>query len=211
MYRHDSIPDGTAALNSAASSAGWSVTATEDASVFVDRTLMALDVVVFLSTTGDVLNDEQQAAFEAFIRAGKGFVGIHSASDTEYDWPFYGELVGAYFREHPAIQEASVTIEDATHSTMAGLPATWTRTDEWYAFQANPRPNVHVLMTLDETSYEPGSSTMNGDHPVAWWHEYEGGRAFYTALGHTKESYTDPTFMRHLTQAIDWAGGRTSD
>ena len=208
VFRHDSIPAGRDALMSAGSGAGWTFSATEDASVFTDDGLASFDVVVFLSTTGDVLDETQQAAFERFIRAGKGFVGIHSASDTEYDWPFYGELVGAYFREHPAIQQATINLEDAADPTMAGLSNPWTRTDEWYAFKANPRANVHVLMTLDEASYAPGTATMGSDHPIAWLHEYEGGRAFYTALGHTKESYADPAFIRHLTQAITWAGRR---
>ncbi len=207
-YHHDSIPDGQAALEKIAVSAGWTLSTTDDASVFTDRGLGALDVVVFLSTTGDVLDDDQQAAFERFIRAGKGFVGVHSASDTEYDWPFYGELVGAYFREHPAIQAADLKLEDANDPTTVGLPATWSRTDEWYAFRDNPRPNVHVLLTLDESSYSPGTATMGADHPITWLHEYAGGRAFYTALGHTKQSYGEPLFLGMLTHAIEWAGKR---
>lgn len=207
-FRHDSIPDGRAALMNVAASAGWTLSATEDSSVFTDEALTPLDVVVFLSTTGDVLDDAEQAAFERFMRSGKGFVGIHSATDTEYDWAFYGGLVGAYFREHPAIQQATLHIEDASDPTMAGLPVTWSRTDEWYAFKDNPRPNVHVLITLDEASYSPGTATMGADHPITWLHEYEGGRAFYTALGHTKESYTDPLFVGMLTRAIEWAAGR---
>jgi type 1 glutamine amidotransferase len=207
-FRHDSIPDGIAALTNVAAENGWNLSATEDDSVFTDDGLAPLDVVVFLSTTGDVLDDTEQASFERFIRAGKGFVGIHSASDTEYDWAFYGELVGAYFREHPDIQQATLHIEDASDPTMSGLPATWTRTDEWYAFQTNPRPNVHVLITLDETSYSPGSATMGADHPITWSHDYEGGRAFYTALGHTKESYSEPLFVAMLTRAIEWAARR---
>jgi type 1 glutamine amidotransferase len=122
------------------------------------------------------------------LRSGKGFVGIHAASDTEYDWPWYGGLVGAYFREHPTVQAADVVVEDTAHPATLGLPNPWRRSDEWYAFKANPRRNVHVLLSLDESSYSVGSSTMNGDHPVAWCHEYDGGRAFYTALGHTSES-----------------------
>jgi type 1 glutamine amidotransferase len=207
-YRHDSIPDGQAALEKLGASSGWAVTTSDDASVFTDAELAALDVVVFLSTTGDVLDETQQAAFERFIRAGKGFVGIHSASDTEYDWPFYGELVGAYFREHPEIQAADLKLEDAGDPTTAGLPAIWTRTDEWYAFRDNPRPNVHVLLTLDESSYAPGAATMGDDHPVTWLHEYAGGRAFYTALGHTKQSYGEPLFLGMLERAIEWAGRR---
>jgi type 1 glutamine amidotransferase len=209
QFRHDSIEDGRAALMAMATTAGWTLAATEDATRFNDDVLGALDVVVFLSTTGNVLDDTQQGAFERFVTSGKGWVGIHSASDTEYDWAFYGGLVGAYFREHPtAIQEATLNVEDGSHPSTAGLPATWTRTDEWYAFQSNPRPDVHVLISLDETSYDPGTANMAGDHPVAWWHEYQGGRAFYTALGHTSESYADPLFLGHVEHAIEWAGGR---
>jgi cytochrome c len=207
-YRHASIPDGIAALTSAGPAAGFTVTASEDASLFTDSGLANLDVVVFLSTTGDILDDDQQAAFERFIESGKGFVGIHSASDTEYDWAFYGALVGAYFREHPDIQPATLNLEDPSDPTLVGVPSPWTRTDEWYAFQSNPRPNVHVLMTLDESSYDPGTATMGPDHPITWSHEYAGGRAFYTALGHTSESYADPIFVGMLTRAIAWAAGR---
>jgi len=206
-FRHDSIPDGINAFTKLATKNGWGLMATEDPAVFGDDKLGAVDVVVFMSTTGDVLDDTQQGAFERFIRAGGGFVGVHSASDTEYDWAFYGELVGAYFREHPAIQEATVVVEDTANPIVAGIPARWTRTDEWYAFKTNPRPNVHVLMSLDESSYQPGTSAMGGDHPTTWLHEYEGGRAFYTALGHTQESYADPLFVGMLERAVEWAAG----
>jgi type 1 glutamine amidotransferase len=209
QYHHDSILAGTAALVAQGADRNWTIDSTDDPSVFSDAGLQTLDVVVFLSTTGDVLSDTQQTAFENFIRAGGGFVGIHSASDTEYDWSFYGGLVGAYFREHPMIQPATLNVEDPLDPIMVGLPDPWMRTDEWYAFKDNPRPNVKVLMTLDESSYDPGTATMpDGDHPVTWCHEYEGGRAFYTALGHTTESYADPVFMGMLERAIDWAGGR---
>jgi type 1 glutamine amidotransferase len=207
-FRHDSIPDGISALTHASSGAGYTLAASEDASVFTDDALAKLDVVVFLSTTGDILDAAQEAAFERFITSGKGFVGIHAAADTEYDWEFYGGLVGAYFREHPDVQPATLSVEAPNDPIMAGVPSPWTRTDEWYAFKTNPRPNVLVLMTLDEASYDPGTATMDGDHPVTWCHEYEGGRSFYTALGHTKESYADPAFVGLLTRAIAWAGGR---
>src|SRR6478609_193914 len=194
-YRHESIPAGVQALTKLASEHGWQLSATEDASTFTDAGLTKYDAVIFLSTTGDVLDDTQQAAFERFIRAGKGFIGIHSATDTEYDWAWYGGLVGAYFREHPAIQPADVIVEDAASPATAGLPNPWHRTDEWYSFKSNPRPNVHVLLSLDESSYSPGSSSMAGDHPIAWCQEYDGGRAFYTALGHTSESFSEPSFL----------------
>jgi type 1 glutamine amidotransferase len=207
-YRHDSIPAGVQALSKLAADHAWTLAATEDPTRFSDAGLAGYDAVIFLSTTGDVLDDAQQAAFERFIRAGKGFLGVHSATDTEYDWAWYGGLVGAYFREHPTIQAADVIVEDAANPATAGLPNPWHRTDEWYSFKSNPRPNVHVLLSLDEGSYSPGSSSMAGDHPIAWCHEYDGGRAFYTALGHTSESYADPSFMAQLAGAVTWVLAR---
>jgi type 1 glutamine amidotransferase len=204
-FRHDSIPDAIAAVRSIGSDGGLAVDATEDPSAFTDANLAPYRVVLFLLTTGDVLDDDQQAAFERWIRAGGGWAGVHSASDTEYDWPFYGELVGAYFAGHPEIQPATVRVEDRIHPSTAALPEVWLRTDEWYSFRANPRQSVHVLATVDESTYSGGS--MGADHPIAWCHEFDGGRAFYTGGGHTRESYTEPLFVAHLTGAIRWAAG----
>lgn len=204
-YRHDSIERGVAALDELGHERGFSVVASEDAARFADASLGAFDVVVFLCTTGDVLDDSQQDAFRRFVQRGGGFVGIHSASDTEYSWPWYGELVGAYFRAHPAIQPAALVVENGVHPATVGLPTRWLRTDEWYAFQTNPRPQVDVLLRLDESSYSPGDTGMEGDHPIAWAHEFDGGRAFYTGLGHTQASYDEPEFRAHLTGAIEWA------
>jgi len=142
------------------------------------------------------------------VQSGKGWVGIHSASDTEHDWPWYGGLVGAYFASHPDIQQASIRVEDTTFPATRGLPDPWVRTDEWYAFTSNPRGRVNVLLSLDESSYSPGDSSMNGDHPIAWYQTYEGGRSFYTALGHTSESYAEPLFLQHIAAGIEWAGGQ---
>jgi type 1 glutamine amidotransferase len=206
-YRHASIEDGTKALSRLALERGWHLESTEDPTKFTDAGLSRFDVVVFLSTTGDVLDPSQERAFERFIQTGKGYVGVHAASDTEYDWPWYGGLVGAYFRAHPAVQAADVYVESG-HPTTQGLPAPWTRTDEWYAFDENPRGKVEVLLTVDESSYDPGQGTMGDDHPIAWLHEYDGGRAFYTALGHTRESYAEPAFVEHLAAAIEWAAGK---
>lgn len=205
-YRHESIPDGVRAIEAIAKKQGWSVVATEDPKAFTTEGLARFDVVVFLMTTGDVLEESQQKAFERFLASGKGFVGIHSASDTEYDWPWYGELVGAYFHSHPEIQEATYVIEDRGHPATSHLPDTWVRRDEHYNFDRNPRGSgVRVLASLDESSYAPGEGAM-GDHPVVWSHEKQGGRAFYTALGHTSESYSDPRFLEHLEGAIAWCG-----
>ena len=204
-FRHDSIPDGVAAIRAIAAESGLAVDATEDPSAFNDTGLASRRVVVFLLTTGDVLDDAGQAAFERWVRGGGAWVGVHSASDTEYEWPFYGELVGAYFAGHPAIQSAVIRVEDRTHPAGAPLPEAWSRTDEWYDFRTNPRGTVHVVATVDETTYSGGS--MGADHPIAWCREVVGARAFYTALGHTRESYAEPLFLAHLRGAIRWAAG----
>ncbi len=204
-FRHDSIDEGITALQELGAENNFSVTATEDATAFTSDNLARFAVVVFLSTTGDVLDAAQQTAFEDYIAAGGGYVGIHAAADTEYDWPWYGELVGAYFQSHPAIQAATVVVEDRAHDATAHLGATWQRTDEWYDYRSNPRENVRVLASLDESSYSGGA--MNGDHPIAWCQEYAGGRSFYTGGGHTVESYADPEFRRHLLGGIRWAAG----
>ncbi|MEV6401867.1 ThuA domain-containing protein [Streptomyces bobili] len=204
-FRHDSIPDGVAALKELGATDGFTVHATEDAGAFTPANLRRYDAVVFLSTTGDVLDDTQQRAFEDYIHRGGGYVGIHAAADTEYDWPFYGGLAGAYFQSHPAIQPATVDVEDHAHPATSGLPRSWIRTDEWYNYRSNPRDRAHVLASLDESSYTGG--TMRGDHPIAWCQDYQGGRAFYTGGGHTKESYADPVFRRHLVGGILYAVG----
>lgn len=178
---------------------------TEDPATFADATLSEYRVVIFLSTTGDVLNVAQQAAFERYIQTGNGYVGIHSASDTEYDWPWYGGLVGAYFSNHPSIQPGTIHVEDRSHPSTASLPETWLRTDEWYDFRTNPRGTVRVLATLDEASYSGGG--MGTDHPISWYHEYDGGRAWYTAGGHTVESFSEPLFLEHILGGILDAAG----
>ncbi|MGW2067711.1 ThuA domain-containing protein [Streptomyces sp. NPDC001953] len=204
-FRHESIPDGVAAVRQLGGTGGFAVDATEDAGAFTSKNLKRYDAVVFLSTTGDVLDSVQQSAFEGYIRHGGAYVGIHAAADTEYDWEFYGGLAGAYFQSHPAIQQAKVDVEDRAHPATSELAPTWERTDEWYNYRSNPRERAHVLASLDESSYTGG--TMNGDHPIAWCQNYQGGRAFYTGGGHTKESYTDPAFLAHLRGGIAWAIG----
>jgi type 1 glutamine amidotransferase len=204
-FRHDSIPDGVAAVRALGERGGFTVDATEDAGAFTPANLRRYDAVVFLSTTGDVLNATQQSAFEGYIRRGGGYVGVHAAADTEYDWAFYGGLAGAYFQSHPAIQPAEVEVEDRAHPATSGLARTWNRTDEWYNYRSNPRERAHVLASLDESSYSGG--TMHGDHPIAWCQTYQGGRAFYTGGGHTKESFAEPEFREHLLGGIRYAIG----
>ncbi|GAA1517578.1 hypothetical protein GCM10009827_035730 [Dactylosporangium maewongense] len=205
-FRHSSIPNGIAAVQALGSANNFAVDATEDAAAFTTANLAQYKAVVWLSTTGDVLDATQQAAFESYIRAGGGYVGVHAAADTEYAWPWYGNLVGAWFASHPAQQQATIRVEDRSHAATAHLPQTWTRTDEWYNYQTNPRSTAKVLMSLDEGSYSGGS--MAGDHPISWCKQFDGGRSWYTGLGHTEASYTEANFTAHLLGGIKWAAGQ---
>jgi type 1 glutamine amidotransferase len=206
-FRHDSIPAGIAAIRQLGTQNGFAVDATEDASAFTAANLAQYQAVVWLSTTGDVLNATQQAAFEAYVSGGGGYVGVHAAADTEYDWPWYGGCAGAYFASHPAQQQASLIVEDRTNDSTAHLPATWSRFDEWYNYRTNPRGAVNVLIRLDESSYSGG--TMGADHPITWWHDVGSGRAWYTGLGHTIESYSETAFTRLLLGGIRVAARAT--
>jgi type 1 glutamine amidotransferase len=194
-FRHDAIPDAIAAVQQLGDANGFAVDTTEDPSVFDDASLAGYRAVIFLLTTGDVLDEAGRAAFERYIRAGGGYVGVHSAADTEYDWPFYGDLMGAYFASHPDIQTALVL----------GQTDPWVRNDEWYNFRRNPRSSVQVQLTLDEGSYTGGA--MGDDHPITWYHAFEGGRAWFTGMGHTRQSYVEPLFLRHLLAGIQYAAG----
>ncbi len=205
-FRHASIPDGIAAVRELGAGR-WETDATEDPAAFADASLRRYRAVVFLSTTGDVLDPSQEAAFERYVRAGGGFAGIHAATDTEYGWPWFGKLVGARFASHPPVQEAVVRVEDRAHPSTRMLPAEWRRSDEWYSFKENPRRGVHVLANLDERTYAPGEAAMGADHPAAWCHEFDGGRSWYTAGGHTKESFAEPLFRAHVAEGIAWAAG----
>jgi type 1 glutamine amidotransferase len=204
-FYHESIPDGRTAIQKLGQENGIKVDTTANAGAFTADNLKQYDAVVFLSTTQDVLTDAQQAAFEQYIRADNGFVGIHAATDTEYDWPWYNRLVGAYFSSHPAIQPAIVRVINKAHSSTSFLPDAWSRTDEWYNFR-NIQPTITVLATLDESTYTGGTNGAN--HPIAWYHAFDGGRAFYTAGGHTAESYREPLFLRHLLGGIQYAIGQ---
>lgn len=213
-YRHDSIPTAHAILQALAPRHRMSVLASEDAARFSAASLASFDVVLFLNTTGDVLDGAQQAALQAYVEGGGGWVGVHAAADTEYDWPFYGASLlgnGAWFLAHPAIQAANVVREHATHPASVHFPANFLFTDEWYNLRANPRPGAQVLLRLDEASYAPGSGAMGADHPIAWARSVGAGRAFYTGLGHRHETFEDAGFQRHLVAALHWSAGRPFD
>jgi len=210
--RHESISSGLKMIFDLSSNENWVVTATEDASLFTPEFLGRFDVVVFLNPTGSAFNEGQKKAFEQFMEKGKGFVGIHSAADFEHEWPWYGKLVGGYFKTHPASQEATIKIEDASHPAMKPFEGgkTYSRFDEWYTFKENPRKNVHVLAALDETSIKKtdNDNWKMGDHPFIWWQENKGSRSFYTGFGHTHEDFQDKVIVEHIRQAINWAAKR---
>jgi len=209
LYRHASITNGIAAIRKLGAENHFSVEATEDANRFTPANLAKYKVVIFLSTSGDILNDAQQTAFREFIERGGGLVGIHAAVAgdvaTEGGWPWYGQALCARFTNHSAIVAAAINVEDAQNPSTAVLPKRWVRRDEWYNFIASPRAQVRVLATLDETTYKGG--TMGGDHPVAWCKTIGLGRVWYTALGHTEVSFTETLFLQHLLGGIQLAAG----
>ncbi|BBB01603.1 putative glycosyl hydrolase [Actinacidiphila reveromycinica] len=205
-YRHASIPAGAAALAELAERQGMPARHTEDPGDLRPDALAGCAVVVFLSPTGEVLHDRARAALRGFVTGGGGFLGVHAAACAEYDWPYYGELLGARFDGHPPVQPADVHVHDRTHPATAHLPAVWRWTDEWYDFRAGPAGRgVRVLASADGTSYEGGAT--GADHPLVWCHRAGAGRVFYTALGHLGSAYADPDFRGHLGGALRWCAG----
>jgi type 1 glutamine amidotransferase len=205
-FRHSSIEPGVQAIRNLGAEHHFSVDATEDAADFSTGNLARYDVVAFLNTSESILDDAQKEAFERFIRSGKGFVGIHAAADTHYDWPWYGELVGAYFESHPEPQTATIHVIDREHPSTRHLPERWERFDEWYNFREPLDESTRILAVLDPDSYD--GSEMGDLHPIAWYREFDGGRAWYTAGGHTEATYAEPLFLQHLLGGIEWAAGR---
>ncbi|MBC7915556.1 MAG: ThuA domain-containing protein [Pyrinomonadaceae bacterium] len=202
-YRHKSIKDGIIAIQKLAAQNGFIADTTENPLKITPENLKNYKALIFLSPTGEVLNDEQKQAFQKYIQNGGGFVGIHAATDCLYKWEWYGRMIGAYFTDHPKMQTATLNVTDTKHSSTMGLSSPWKHTDEWYNFKFN-NADIKVLIKVDEKSYIGGK---NGDnHPVSWYHKFEGGRIFYTALGHTAEAFTsDEMFLRHLLGGIKYA------
>ncbi len=203
-WRHKSIEKGVKTLRELGRKNGFVALQTESGEDFTTQNLNNYKLVVFLNTTLDVLDNGQQKAFEGYIKGGGSFLGIHSACDTEYDWPWYGKLVGGYFNGHPNdpnVRKAEIDVVNKAHPSTEHLQDTWTRTDEWYNYK-NLNPNTTVLLNLDENSYEGGTNGSN--HPIAWYHEFDGGRSFYTGGGHTEDSFNEPMFRQHLLGAIEW-------
>jgi type 1 glutamine amidotransferase len=215
-WKHPSNPVAEAAMVERGLSRGWIARATRHSADFAGA-LAETDVVVFLVTSGILLDAGQRATFEAWVRAGHGVVGVHSASYTDVDWPFMRELVGATFKGHPLVMPGTVTVDAPADPVVAHLPRPWIRTDEWYTFITRPEENpaLTILLSLDELATLPDypgpgqpSWLRVGRHPLTWRQEYAGTRSFYTALGHTEESYREEPFVVMLEQAITWAGRR---
>jgi type 1 glutamine amidotransferase len=201
-FYHTSIPTGIAAIQKLGEENGFLVDTTRDSLSFNKKNLKKYAAVIFLNPTLEVLGPEQQEAFKQYIQNGGGFVGIHSAADCGYTWSWYGQLVGAYFKSHPKQQEARLIVVNKNHPSTNGFPDSWVLTEEWYNYKAFS-PDLTVLIKIDEKSYTGGENGNN--HPMAWYHNFDGGRAFYTELGHKEETYSNPLFLKHLLGGIEWA------
>ena len=203
-FHHSSIPVGVKSLQDLGAKNGFNVDTTTNSNYFNEDSLKKYAAIIFFNSTGDLLSGNEEIALERYIQSGGGYVGIHAAADAEYDWTWYNQLVGAYFESHPEQQEANIIVKDNTHPSTKKLPSTWKRYDEWYNFRKISK-DIKVLLTIDENSYKGGKN--GAEHPMAWYHEFDGGRAFYTELGHTDESYADPIYLDHILGGIQYAMG----
>ena len=210
-WHHESLHYGVVALKELAQAQEFTLDVFQNPGSFTDENIKPYSVVIFLNTTGNIFDSAQQKVMERFIQSGKGFVGIHSASDTEYEWEWYSKLVGRMFHLHPANQTAKLVVTDKSFPGLKEFDGRlWT--DEWYEFGPEKITGLQYILTVDEASYNP--KTMSGTkqgagmgdfHPVAWYHHFDGGRAFYTALGHLPTNYSDAGFLQHLFAGIRWA------
>jgi len=204
-YHHAAIPDGIKAIQQLGKENHFLVDTTTDSTYFKQANLKKYAAVIFLNTSGNVLDTVQKTAFRRYIEAGGGYMGIHCASSTEKEWVWYGHLVGAVFTRHPKPQNGVINVIDRANPATAHLPARWSWKDEWYNFRDIQKDDIHVLMMADESSYKGGENP--GFHPLAWYHEYDGGRGFYTALGHFPAAYVDPLYLKHILAGINYAMG----
>lgn len=211
-WHHESLHYGVVALEEMAKKNFFDAVLFQDPNSFTDSFLKQFQVVIFLNTTGDILNPQQQKVMERFIQSGKGFVGIHSASDTEYDWDWYTKLVGRMFYIHPTIQTAKLQVIDSTFPGLQGFEHGKLWTEEWYQFSEEKVNGLHYVLSVDEKTYNPKAdwgtkkgSGMGSFHPISWFHVYDGGRSFYTALGHMPTDFSNEAFLNHLYAGIFWA------
>lgn len=206
-YHHASIATGIEAIKKLGAENGFGVDTTTDSLLFRKKVLKKYAALIFLSPTGKVFGPDEEKALQSYIRHGGGFVGIHAAADCEYNFQWYGDLVGGYFKSHPKQQEAKVIVTDKNNPATQGIPDPWTHFDELYNYKYY-NPDIKVLLKLDETSYTNVSGVNNDNHPIAWYHDFDGGRSFYTGFGHTNECWADPLFLHHLLAGIQYAMGK---
>jgi uncharacterized protein len=211
-WHHESIKDGVDAVRALAEKHDFVAEWQENPDWFNDEQLKNYDAIIFLNTTGDILNASQQLAMEKFIKSGKGFVGIHSASDTEYDWEWYTKLVGRMFKIHPKNQTAYLKILSRRFPGLEDMHDRQMWTDEWYEFGEEKQKGLNYIISVDESTYDPNvqwgdkiGKPMGDLHPIAWYHEYDGGRSFYSALGHLPAVFHDAKYLTHLYGGIYWA------
>jgi len=201
-YHHESIDAGIKAIKKLGMENHFSVDQTTDSCALNEKNLKQYAVLIFLSPSGNIIDSAGKAAMQKFMHSGKGFVGIHAASTIEKNWSWYGKLVGGVFTDHPQPQTATLRVEDRNHPASKFFPSSFSRRDEWYNFR-DLQKGLQVVLTVDEKSYQGGEN--GAYHPIAWYHEFEGGRSFYTALGHFPEHYDDPLFLKHLLAGIQYA------
>lgn len=212
-FHHNSIAAGIVAIQKLGAENKFDVDTTIDSKKFTPENLKQYATIIFLSTTGKVLETpDQENALKQYIEAGGGYVGIHAATDCEYNWQWYGDLSGAYFKMHPSPQTATLDVVDNNFIATKGLPDKWIRKDEWYTFKWMAK-DLHVLIKIDESTLhykndDEAAKLKMGDHPMAWYHDFDGGRAFYTELGHTDESYSEPLYLQHILGGIKYAMGK---
>lgn len=210
-YHHQSIAAGVQAMRKMAEKHHFDLDWTEVSKVFTESSLNEYDVVIFLNTDGDVLTPEEQQGLKKFYQSGKGFVGIHGAAATELEWQWFGRLIGRQFIVHPAIQSAEIKIIDNDFPATYHLPDKMVWTDEWYEFGPELTDKLNYLITVDEKTYDPVAKWSDNEgqgmgdfHPIAWYQKFDGGRSFYTALGHLDEAFHDHQFLKHLYGGLYW-------
>lgn len=205
-FKHAAIQKGAETVKEMEKIYPFKVTVSDDSLMFSEQSLKQFDVALFMNTTGNILGNEEKLAFQNFIRNGGGFVGVHAASDTEHDWDWFDQLVGTHFSDHPRIQKAKLNVLKNDTPSTKHLPKVWEMTDEWYNWKHDLDPSIEVLITIDETTYEGGKHGDN--HPISWRHEFEGGKVWFTALGHVLENFDDENFIKHLAGGIKWAASK---